>query len=126
MRAIALSLTLSFLAGVNGHAEEAIATATAAPTGGAPAISAGSTAPLSISDLRHFDDRGPAQGPWGGVPKVADDGSTKADKHPHGEVHAGIGTHGYREIGGVACMPLGDNGAVIVAIDAGRYPGGHR
>jgi hypothetical protein len=59
-------------------------------------------------------------GPCGG-PATRPDG--KPDRSPHGEVWAGIGTGGYREIGGAACVPLGEGAAVNIAIDAGQYPG---
>jgi hypothetical protein len=38
------------------------------------------------------------------------------DRKPHGEVWAGIGTHGYRDVGGVVTQPIGDCGSVTVAI----------
>jgi hypothetical protein len=39
------------------------------------------------------------------------------DRKPHGEVWAGVGTSGYRELGGVVTQPIGDCGQVTVAID---------
>ena len=45
-----------------------------------------------------------------------------ADRKPHGEVWAGIGTGGYREAGGVVTQPVGACGQVTIAID--RTEGG--
>ena len=39
------------------------------------------------------------------------------DGKPHGEVWAGVGTGGYRNVGGVVTQPLGDCAQVTVAID---------
>jgi hypothetical protein len=100
-------------------AQEAIPTATGVPGEGAPpALESG---PLRLSDRI---DEGPdvlrPVGPCGGPARKADG---KPDKSPHGEVWAGIGTHGYRDIGGVVCAPLGDNAAVSIAVDAGQING---
>lgn len=39
------------------------------------------------------------------------------DGKPHGEVWAGIGNHGYREVGGVVTQPIGKCGSLTVAVD---------
>ena len=36
---------------------------------------------------------------------------------PHGEVWAGIGTRGYREVGGVVTQPLGACGTLTLGVD---------
>jgi hypothetical protein len=41
----------------------------------------------------------------------------RRDRKPHGFVTAGIGTNGYRQVGGLVVMPIGDNGELAVAID---------
>ena len=96
-------------------AQEAIPTAGGSPIG-APIPT--STGPLRLSD--HHDDTGDdivrSVGPCGAPAKP--DG--KPDRSPHGEVFAGVGTHGYREGGGIVCLPIGDKAAVTVAVDAGR------
>ena len=104
-------------------AQEAIPTATGAPGDGAPPTP--ESGPLRLSD---HTDQGPdflrPVGPCGG-PARKEDG--KPDKSPHGEVWAGVGTNGYRDIGGAVCAPLGDNAALSVAVDAGKINGwGHR
>ena len=98
------------------HPQEAIPTALGAPTGGAPISTA--SGPLRLPDHRMVrgDDIVRSLGPCGAPPK-ADGGP---DRSPHGEVFAGVGTHGYREGGGIVCLPIGDRTAVTVAIDAGR------
>jgi hypothetical protein len=101
-------------------AQEAIATAARTPDGGAPAT------PTADRSLRIDDNRddGPGflrpRGPCGGPAKTADG---KTDKTPHGEVWAGVGTRGYRDVGGAVCVPVGDNAAVSLAIDAGQIDG---
>jgi hypothetical protein len=109
----------------SAQAQEAIPTATGAPYGGAPMAEPAPDGALRLSD--HID-RGPdvlrATGPCGG-PAKKEDGTT--DKSPHGEVWAGVGTRGYRGGGGAVCLPLGDNAAVSLAVDAGQIDGwGHR
>ena len=98
---------------------EAIPTSAHATDGGAPMSPA--AGPLRLDDAV---DEGPGflrpAGPCGGPAKTADG---KTDKTPHGEVWAGVGTHGYREAGGAVCVPVGDNGAVSIAIDAGQMNG---
>jgi hypothetical protein len=48
------------------------------------------------------------------------------DHKVHGEVSVGVGTKGYREVGGVVTGPIGDDGQVTIAIDAGQIGGGRR
>ena len=97
-------------------AQEAIPTAIGSPTGGAPVPAA--SGPIRLPDRLDTggDDIVRSVGPCGAPPKP--DG--KPDRSPHGEVFAGVGTHGYREGGGVVCVPIGDKAAVTLAVDAGR------
>jgi hypothetical protein len=107
------------LAGRAG-AQEAISTAANATDGGAPAAPA--AGPINISNKRRHDDRGPVRvGPCGGVERSVDGGPPKPDRNPHGEVWGGVGTHGYRDAGGAVCIPIGDNAAVNIAVDASRW-----
>lgn len=46
------------------------------------------------------------------------------DRQPHGQVWAGIGTGGYRNVGGVVTQPVGDCGSVTIAIDHTESNGG--
>jgi hypothetical protein len=115
---LACAATLTAPTAVSAQ-EEAIPTAMGAPGNGAPP--APQSGPLRLSDRI---DQGPdvlrPVGPCGG-PAVKEDG--KPDRSPHGEVWAGVGTRGYRDIGGVVCQPLGDNGALSIAVDAGQIDG---
>jgi hypothetical protein len=125
--AIALNMALAWALAGPGAAlaqDAPIPTAAGAPNGGAPDAGDGAGgygSPLRLDD--HPDD-GPGflrpAGPCGGPAKTADG---KTDKSPHGEVWAGVGTHGYREGGGVVCVPVGDQGSVTIAVDAGQING---
>ncbi len=100
------------------QAQETIATAADAPLGGAPTPEA----PASADAQRRLpggQEIARGVNACGAPPK--DDGSP--DKSPHGEVFAGVGNHGYREAGGVACVPIGDHVSATIAVDVGRYPG---
>ena len=119
MKRVSISIALAVAVASSAHAGEAISTAGGA--GAAPAVSAPTGAPILISEHDAFDhDIQRAVGPCGGVAKT-DDG--KPDKSPHGEVFAGVGTRGYREAGGVVCVPLGDHAAATIAIDVGHVDG---
>ena len=48
------------------------------------------------------------------------------DHKVHGEVSVGVGTGGYREVAADVTAPIGDNGEVDVAIDAGSMSGRRR
>lgn len=123
--ALAILVLLAGWGARTAAAQEAIATGKGAPMGGAPTM----TWPAGDDDedtLRLSDhvDGGPGflrpRGPCGG-PLTKPDGTP--DKSPHGQVWAGVGTNGYREIGGVACVPLGQTGSATIAIDAGQMNG---
>ena len=45
-----------------------------------------------------------------------------ADRKPHGEVWAGVGTGGYREAGAAVTAPLGDCGQATIVVDKTRGP----
>jgi hypothetical protein len=48
------------------------------------------------------------------------------DHQPHGEVWGAVGTHGYREGGGVVTQPLGDCASVTLSIDESKFDFRHR
>ena len=99
-------------------AQETISTAAGAPAAPLPASAAGAP-PLALPDTIGEDDAGPLPvGPCGAVGQVRDGKLEKPDRKPHGEVWAGVGTHGYREAGGVVCQPIGDHSSVTIAVDA--------
>jgi hypothetical protein len=64
-----------------------------------------------------------AMGPCG-LEKVKPNG--QLETAPHGEVDAGVGNHGYRELGGTICQPIGQNGAVSLSIDETQGNWGRR
>ena len=117
-RALVITLAALTLA-ASARAGEVIATAAGAPAGAVPAASA--SAPILIPDRYDFDDDiVRSVGPCGAVAKT--DGG-RPDKNPHGEVFAGVGTRGYREAGGVVCVPIGDHAAATIAVDVGHIDG---
>jgi hypothetical protein len=100
-------------------AQQAISTAQDSQLGGAPPAPA--TGPVNLPPHRQDLAQNIVRpvGPCGGLP---DPDTGKLDKSPHGEVFAGVGTHGYRETGGAVCVPVGDHAAVNVAVDVLNYP----
>jgi hypothetical protein len=118
-RLLTVLIAGTLLAGV-ARAQEAIPTAASGADGGAPAAAPG--APVMLSRARSgFDDRGPVTiGPCG-VARDIDGVPAKPDKTPHGEVWAGVGTHGYRQAGGAVCIPVGDHAQVTLAVDAAHW-----
>ena len=115
---IALIAALAVCVAPAAIAQEAIPTAAGAPAAPLPASAAGAP-PITLPDTLDEDDAGPLPvGPCGAVGQVKDGQVQKPDRKPHGEVWAGVGTHGYREAGGVVCQPLGDHAAVTIAVDA--------
>jgi hypothetical protein len=64
-----------------------------------------------------------ALGPCG-PERVKPDG--KLDTAPHGEIEAGIGTHGYRHLAGTVCQPIGQNGAIQVSASTSQAQYGRR
>ena len=116
-RSLPLLAALGLIACGSSQAQEAIATAPSAP----PPVSRASAAPLWVGRQQAFSDEGaPLVGPCGAVGDVVDGVPQKPDKKAHGMVSAGVGTHGYREVGGAVCVPIGDHGAVSLAFDVGR------
>ena len=109
------------LAVAGARAQEAIPTAAHATDGGAPAV-ANAGGPITISNRREHDDRGPIRiSPCGGVRFSTDGTMPPPDKNPHGEVWGAVGTHGYREVGGVVCIPVGDRSSVPLAVDSDHW-----
>ncbi len=116
-RALALAFTASFLLASAAMAQEAISTAANAPDAGAP-TPARPGPPITLSNQRDLDDEGPLPVGRCGNPKVNADGEPVKDNTPHGAIWAGAGTHGYREVGGVVCQPIGKNAEVTIAVDS--------
>ena len=120
-RAMTAILACALAMAGGAQAQEAIPTAANAIDGGAPAVT--DSGPITISNRREHDDRGPIRvGPCGAVSESTDGTMPPPpDKKPHGEVWGGVGTHGYRDVGGVVCIPVGDHSAVTLAVDSTRW-----
>lgn len=115
---LGLCLTLSFASAA--LAQEAIPTAGGANPNAAPK---NTKAVPELGAPERFADGpgGPRMGPCGAL-ETADG---KPDKSAHGVVTVGVGTHGYRHIGGAVCKPIGENGAIAIAIDKTDGDYGH-
>ncbi len=118
----AMSLALAASVGVSAFAADPGVVATAPTGAGAPAVS---PAPPSS------DATGSQIDAW-----VADSGASQpgsdgpAPRTIHGEISSGMGTGGYRNVSGVADIPVGQTGDVVVAasstsgqVRGGRYGG---
>ena len=132
-------LVLAFVA-APALAQEVIKTG---PEGAPPAAEAPRPAPVerpAAADPNSPEAIGRwARGVLAGEPaqkdEVAQDGQAarpgrctpvSPDGKAHGEVWAGVGTGGYRNVGGVVTQPLGECGSVTIAVDKTQFDGGRR
>ena len=53
---------------------------------------------------------------------IRDPGDGQGDRKIHGEIGAGVGSHGYRSAYGVATIPIGKTSSATVAVSAGHGP----
>jgi hypothetical protein len=120
-RTLPALIAVTLAIGAGARAQEAIPTAANAADSGAPVVD-NTGGPIILSNKRVHDDRGPIRiSPCGGV-SVSTDGSVPPpDRSPHGSVWGGVGTHGYRNIGGVVCIPVGDHSRVTLAVDSTQW-----
>ncbi len=109
MRA-ALTTTAAFLL-LAGPALADGPVATAGGAGTAPP-QASTPAPLPVEGALPASGPPVAMGPCG-PEQVKPDG--KLDTAPHGEVDLGVGTSGYRHVGGAVCQPIGQDGFVAAS-----------
>jgi len=120
-RSLLLAAALTALA-FPALAQEATATARNAPPLDASANAAPPPldAPRSAAPTREVVKLGPCTPAAALVaaPAEADGAKIEPDRSAHGEVGAGIGTNGYREVHAAVCKPIGDNG--FVSISAGK------
>lgn len=110
MRVLAAATLMLMWTAAPAWAEGPVSTAASIdapqPTAGAPAL------PEAADSLG--DNGQPVRmGPCG---PAAVDANGKTDQSAHGQVDVGVGTSGYRHIGGRVCKPLGDNAAVAVSV----------
>jgi hypothetical protein len=127
-RLIPVCLALAFAVSVGSPlaAQEVITTDRAAS---APRPSTDPAPPIGVSRERpdEIDTSNPC-GPGPTPRKVQYDanGVPIPDRSIHGEVEAGIGTHGYREVGGSVCVPVSDKGFVAMSVDQTQFDGRRR
>ncbi|MBW8815512.1 MAG: hypothetical protein JF588_18985 [Caulobacterales bacterium] len=130
MKRLVLAACCAALAGSAASAQEIVR---AGPEGAPPAAEATPTAPAvdpEAAKARAIGDW--AQRVLAGAPAAEDEAPANgakpaaakgcnalpaSDGKPHGEVWAGVGNHGYREVGGVVTQPLGRCGSLTVAVD---------
>jgi hypothetical protein len=123
IRAMPVGVFLGLVIAGGAFAQEVISTAPDGQSRSPPAAPVAAN-PLQIQRPDPFPDGPlPLLGPCGGVVGSTDGRPVKPDKNVHGQVWAGVGTSGYREIGGAACAPIGDHGAVSIAVDRGQING---
>ena len=115
MRAMAFAAIAAALLAGSALPGAALADGPIATAGAGPAAPQPTTPPPPLSSGDDAAHQGPlmAMGPCG-PEKVKADGSLATT--PHGEIEVGAGTHGYREIAGSVCQPIGQDGAVALSI----------
>lgn len=127
VRLAVVASILSLLAGA-ASAQEAIPTA----QGVTPPDASKEPLPPPLGVARPGEALAPMQpGPCGTspTPKMAPldaNGEPQVDTSPHGEMYAGVGTRGYREVGGTVCVPVGKSGAVSISVDQTKFDGRRR
>jgi hypothetical protein len=93
-------------AAAQGGDDQVVNTAPSGPT--APPKTAPNGQVASVADAASEED-------------VEDDGPVR-DNRVHGEISVGAGTNGYREVSGVATVPVGDNGSqATIAVDSEQF-----
>lgn len=130
LRLLALAgLALAF--GPAAAAQEPMATA-----GASASPPAAEAAPPPVASTTAEDRKAREIGDWArgvldGRPSeeaaaIATSRCPASDGKPHGEVWAGIGTRGYRTVGGVVTQPIGDCGSVTVGVSRTESDFGRR
>ncbi len=119
LRLAAVSLAIATAASLNASAADPGVVATAPTGAGAPPVSAIPSAnDAAGAQIASWiaSDGGPSQ----------PDSDRLAPRTIHGEVSAGVGTNGYRNVSGVADIPVGRNSDVIVVVssNSGEVRGG--
>lgn len=117
MKRVLSGIAVALLMTTQAAAAELVTTAGAAKAA-APQIAApAAVPPLGVSTGQVADDQpGPAPRPGEAGCRPAGP-ATDADRQMHGEVWAGAGTHGYRDVGTAMTAPVGRCGSVSIAID---------
>jgi hypothetical protein len=126
MKALLLGACCALLAGSGAAAQEIVRAGAEGAPPEAEAVRAAPAVDPEAAKARAIGDW--AQRVLAGAPAAAEDDGKPApakgcgalpasDGKPHGEVWAGVGNHGYREVGGVVTQPLGRCGSLTVAVD---------
>lgn len=116
MKRVLSGIAIAFLMSAQAGAAELVTTAGAAA---APQVAAPPAAALPLDGPA----RQAADGDTGASPAPGDGRCRAAapaadtDHQVHGEVWAGAGTHGYRDVGTAMTAPVGRCGSVSIAID---------
>ncbi|HEY4030817.1 MAG TPA: hypothetical protein VGM25_10765 [Caulobacteraceae bacterium] len=118
MRATMFATAAVFLGLLAGPALAQGPIATAGGSGPAAPQPTAPAPPLSIDGAAPEQGQPVALGPCG-PEKVKPNG--QLETAPHGEVDAGVGTGGYRHIGGSVCQPIGQTGAVAVGVSETQF-----
>lgn len=111
MKRVLSGIAVAFLMSAQAGAAEVVATA-------GPAVAPQAAAPAAALPLD-----GPAGQVADGAPPAPGEAGCRAaaaaadDRQLHGEVWAGVGTHGYRDVGTAVTAPVGRCGSVSIAID---------
>ena len=120
MRSATMAAMAALTLAAPALAQAPVSTAPAAGPAAPPPTAA--TPALPDGDAPSADGPKMAMGPCG-PEKVLANG--KLDTAAHGQAEVGVGTGGYRHIGGAVCQPIGQNAAVAVSISQtegqGRY-----
>lgn len=98
-------------------AAELVTTAGAAKTPAPQVAATAAVPPLDASARQQTTDEGPGPAAAPGEAGCHAAAPAAADRQPHGEVWAGVGTHGYRDVGTAMTAPVGRCGSVSIAID---------
>ena len=116
MKRVLSGIAIAFLMSAQAGAAELVTTAgaSAAPQAAAPAAAL----PLDGPARQVADEvAGAAPAPGDGRCRAAAPAADADDRQVHGEVWAGVGTHGYRDVGTAMTAPVGRCGSVSIAID---------
>jgi hypothetical protein len=119
----AVGLALAATGGANALAADPGVIATAPSGTGAPTVSATPANSAPSHDATDSQIAG-----WIATDRASAQpgGDTPAPRTVHGEIDAGVGTGGYRNVSGVADIPVGQNSDLIVAASStsGQVRGG--
>jgi hypothetical protein len=89
----------------------------------APPQPTAAPAPLGVEDDEAVNPPPMAMGLCG-PQKVKPDG--QLETAPHGEVDVGVGSDGYRRVGGSVCQPIGQDAAMAVSLSVSQDGGRRR